>query len=567
MEGRCFTVFTDHKPLTTALASQVERSPRQTRHLSFIAEFTSDIRHIKGTENVEADALSRVDAIARQVDVWELAAEQKKSAEVASNIGNLSSGLEVKRIQCGGHELICDVSTGRSRAVVPLSMRRQVFEIYHELSHAGPRPTQKAVLKKFVWKNLKKDIIAWCRTCVSCQTSKVATHIKTPWARREPPDRRFGSLHVDLVSPLPESEGHKYLFTIVDQFSRWPEAIPLKDMTAVTCARAFLRHWVSRYGLPSDITSDRGRQFTSELWGQLHEMLGVRSQNTTAYHPQANGLVERLHRQLKSSIMARSTSTDWMDQLPMVMLGIRTAWRTELDCSPAELVFGTSLTVPGLIIGDGTQDRQGLPTTEFVSDLLKKMRELNPVEMSHHATPKVNMPSSIGTADFVYVRTDAARQPLVRPYTGPFKVLSRSDKYFKILKNGKPDAVSVDRLKPAFLYEENNNRETRGSEKQEKVTQPRLSSRKSPEAKSEKSEKVEKIAAKSEKVAAKSEKVAAKAGRVAAKPEEVAVRDYRAALLRDATKNKRTYVRAEDLIRKDASTTRAGRASRPHSRL
>ena len=257
VEGRCFTVFTDHKPLTTALASQVERSPRQTRHLSFIAEFTSDIRHIKGTENVVADALSRVDAIARQVDVSELAAEQKKSAEVASYIGNPSSGLEVKRIQCGGHELICDVSTGRSRAVVPLSMRRQVFEIYHELSHAGPRPTQKAVLKKFVWKNLKKDIIAWCRTCVSCQTSKVATHIKTPWARREPPDQRFGSLHVDLVGPLPESEGHKYLFTIVDRFSRWPEAIPLKDMTAVPCARAFLRHWVSRYGLPSDVTSER----------------------------------------------------------------------------------------------------------------------------------------------------------------------------------------------------------------------------------------------------------------------------------------------------------------------
>ena len=99
-----------------------------------------------------------------------------------------------------------------------------------------------------------------------------------------------------------------------------------------------------------------------------------------------NGLVERLHRQLKSSIMARSTGTDWMDQLPMVMLGIRTAWRLKLECSPAELVFGTSLTVPGIMIGDKLKDRQELPTSEFVQDLYKTMRELSPTEMSHHAT-------------------------------------------------------------------------------------------------------------------------------------------------------------------------------------
>ena len=78
--------------------------------------------------------------------------------------------------------------------------------------------------------------------------------------------------------------------------------------------------------------------------------MGIKTNSTTAYHPQAIGLVERLHRQLKVSIMARSKDRDWMDQLPLVMLGIRTAWRTKLDCSPAELVYGTSLTVPGLLV-------------------------------------------------------------------------------------------------------------------------------------------------------------------------------------------------------------------------
>ena len=392
VEGRCFTVFTDHKPLTTALASQTERSPRQTRHLSFIAEFTSDIRHVRGVENEVADALSRVDAISQQIDVAELAAEQAKSSEVASYVGDTTSGLEVTKVTCGQHELICDVSTGRTRPVVPLSMRRSVFDAYHGLSHTGPRPTQKAILRKFVWKNLKKDVIEWCRACDPCQTSKVARHTLTPWSKRVPPDRRFGSIHVDLVGPLPESEGHKYLFTVVDRWTRWPEAIPLVDMTAKSCARALLRHWVARFGLPSDVTTDRGRQFTSDLWTQMNKMLGIKNNTTTAYHPMANGLVERLHRQLKSSIMARSTGVDWMEQLPLVMLGIRTAWRTELDCSPAELVYGTALTVPGSMIGDHgeqSQDRQSLPTSDFVENLFRSMRELSPTEMAHHATAKV----------------------------------------------------------------------------------------------------------------------------------------------------------------------------------
>ena len=310
-----------------------------------------------------------------------------------------------------------------------------------------------------MWKNAKKDVLEWCKSCPSCQRSKVARHVHSQWQKRGPPDRRFGSLHVDLVGPLPESDGYKYLFTIVDRFSRWPEAIPVPDMTAQTCARALLRHWIARFGIPDEVTADRGRQFTSDLWSQLGELMGIKMNSTTAYHPQANGLVERLHRQLKASIMAHSTDRDWMDQLPMVMLGIRTAWRTELGCSPAELVFGTALKVPGLLVTEEVDRSQVLPSAEFVSDLFNHMRSLTPTEMAHHATAKVYIPSSIDEADFVYIRTDAVKAPLVRPYTGPFKVVKKSAKYFTIIKNGKPDTVSVDRPKPAYIFDNNKDEE------------------------------------------------------------------------------------------------------------
>ena len=268
-----------------------------------------------------------------------------------------------------------------------------------------------------------------------------------------------------------------------------------------------------------------------------NEILGTKHHQTTAYHPMANGLVERLHRQLKSSIMARSTGTDWMDQLPMVMLGIRSAWRTELDCSPAELVYGTALKLPGFLIED-TTSRQELPTADFVNDLFTRMSELSPVEMAHHATAKVNIPSTIESAEYVYIRTDAVRAPLVRPYTGPFKVVQKSAKYFTVLKNGKLDKVSIDPLKPAAVY---NNSEETSRKEQHVVTQPRVSKSKNPET-----------------------------SEVSGETHEVAKKSYKDALLgdpegsaRDDICPKRKYEKRPPEQKTKASATRSGRISRP----
>ena len=82
------------------------------------------------------------------------------------------------------------------------------------------------------------------------------------------------------------------------------------------------------------------------------------------------------------------------------------------------------------------------------------MKELKPTQMSHHAEPKVSVPESLEKTEFIFIRTDAVRPPLVRPYTWPFKVLENSDKFFTVLKGGKPDKISIDRLKPAFMQQQ-----------------------------------------------------------------------------------------------------------------
>ena len=109
--------------------------------------------------------------------------------------------------------------------------------------------------------------------------------------------RRFSHIH------LPRSkEGFNHLLTVVDCSSLWLEAFPLESTSTEYITDTFIGGWVARFGIPDHITSDCGPQFCSALWAQLSQRLGTLHHLTTAYHPQANGMVERSHRQLKDAL-------------------------------------------------------------------------------------------------------------------------------------------------------------------------------------------------------------------------------------------------------------------------
>jgi transposase InsO family protein len=126
--------------------------------------------------------------------------------------------------------------------------------------------------------------------------------------------------------------------------------LPLKATTAADCAAAFVAGWVVRFGVPSNITSDRGVQFASSLWAAVMTKLGVKHTMTTAFHPQSNGVVERFHRRLKDSLQARLASMEWPQHLPWVMLGLRVAPREDSGVLAGELVYGAPLALPGMLI-------------------------------------------------------------------------------------------------------------------------------------------------------------------------------------------------------------------------
>jgi len=136
-----------------------------------------------------------------------------------------------------------------------------------------------------------------------------------------------------------------------------------------------------------------------------------------------------------------------MDELPMVMLGIRTAWREDVGCSPADLVYGTGLHLPGELF---EAPRTTTLAPGFLRDLQETMRALVPPQPKYHGKQPTRLPSSLGHTGYVYVRQDCHRGPLQRPYAGPFRVVEKESKYFVVEINGRLDKISVDRLKTAY---------------------------------------------------------------------------------------------------------------------
>ena len=158
-----------------------------------------------------------------------------------------------------------------------------------------------------------------------------------------------------------------------------------------------------------------------------------------------------MHRQLKGALKSRCEDQCWIDDLPLVLLGVRSAWHEGADTTPAELLYGTSLRLPGQFVL-GVELQAGESEDSFTRALFQRMHSVTPVPSSHHSRPPSHVPPALRQARSVYVRHDAVRKPLQRPYDGPFPVISAGDKYFIICKNGSPYSVSIDRLKPAYEY-------------------------------------------------------------------------------------------------------------------
>ena len=209
-------------------------------------QYTSKVYYVPGDDNVVAlsrIALSRIDAIEmpRDFELNELAKLQEADKELADIVKSPSKTFKLDRMVWGPDQTLVylETSTGSLRPYIPAPLRRKIFNRFHRLSHPSGRAASKLISKRYFWPSMRKDIAHWARTCISCQQSKVSRHVNTVPDVIAPPDGRFHHVHLDIIGPLPTSEGFSYCMTAVDRFSRWLEAFPIRDISEDTVAKAF----------------------------------------------------------------------------------------------------------------------------------------------------------------------------------------------------------------------------------------------------------------------------------------------------------------------------------------
>ena len=237
---------------------------------------------------------------------------------------------------------------------------------------------------------------------------------------------------------------------MIDKTTRWPEPIPQPDSKSETVAQAFIDTWISRFGIPRFVASDRGVQFKSHLWIDIMKQLGIETNFTAAYHPEANGMVERFHRPLKASIRCRLTDNRWTKALPWVMLGLRNTPKDDLGTSAAEIMFGTMLAVPGLC---WSSQQEPTPQEELRNAVSNTKQFLPTPRNVEKCKAQAFIPNSLRAAEYAFVRDDArARSSLQSPYRGSYKIIEKNferNTFTLVLPSGQY-TVAISRLKPAF---------------------------------------------------------------------------------------------------------------------
>nr|XP_011312634.1 PREDICTED: uncharacterized protein LOC105272276 [Fopius arisanus] len=349
--------------------------------------------------------------------------DEELSALIASNF---SLNLQKLTLE-SGVSILCDISSGVVRPYIPATLRKQAFDSVHGLAHPSGKTTSHHLRQKYIWLDIKKDALNWSRECLPCQKSKIHRHNRLPPKEIHVPDNRFNYIHLDLII-LPEVKNFRYCLTIIDRFSRWPVAVPLRGMTVDTVVTALFDHWISLFGTPLTIITDQGSPFESELFEALTNFIGACRVRTTPYHPASNGMIERWHRTLKAALMC--SPKPWTEILTTVLLGLRTSFKEDFQTTPADLLFGTSLR---LLTEFFIQEDPPNPKM-FLKKHREFMRGLRPTPAAHHSNTRI-------------YRLKNLQKDLKRI----------DDRVFKLDVDGQLKTISVERLKPAYIVKEDPN--------------------------------------------------------------------------------------------------------------
>ena len=270
--------------------------------------------------------------------------------------------------------------------VLPAPLRSTVLTLAHDIpmaGHLGKKKTADRLLNRFYWPGLYRDVEEHCRTCGPCQKSSTRGVKKAPLVPLPIMDEPFRRIAMDIVGPLPRSSsGKKYILVICDYATRYPEAVALRTIDANAVAEELLPFF-ARVGVPEEILTDQGTNFTSQLLAEVYKLLHIKPIRTTPYHPQTDGLVERFNGTLKAMLKktAAEEGKDWDRLLPYLLFAYREVPQASTGFSPFELVYGRNVRGPLDILKESWVAKTRSPESVvsyvlMIQERLQKLRDI-----------------------------------------------------------------------------------------------------------------------------------------------------------------------------------------------
>ena len=359
-----------------------------------------------------------------------------------------------------------DTWSEKRQIVLPLPVRHTIMEIAHDAygGHLGVHKTCSKILNCFFWPNMRKDVAEFVRTCHTCQISGKPNQT-IPKAPLQPilvPDEPFSKIIIDNVGPLPKTKrGYQYLLTIMCPTTRYPIAIPLRNISAKTIANALMKIFTN-FGIPKEIQSDRGSNFTSDLFAKILKELDIKQTLSAAYHPESQGVLERWHQTFKSMLrkFCVESQLEWDEGIDFLLFAIREAPQESTGFSPFEMLFGRSVRGPLSVIKEewlNTPSDSSQTIKQYMDNLkstLKKVREIarenlkgQQLVMKEHYDKRTKV-RKFKPNDLVLAYLPIPSSPFKAKFCGPYPVVKSVNNNTYIIK-------TPDRKKPTQIIHVN----------------------------------------------------------------------------------------------------------------
>ncbi|EFO98803.1 hypothetical protein CRE_03601, partial [Caenorhabditis remanei] len=350
--GRKVKVVTDHQPLKALLhRKENNMSGRLMRHEAIIQQYDVEIVYRPGRENHVADALSRQnvnteqDGIVASIegkppkDTWTFE-DWKRIQNLNPHIQEIKKSLLYDKLSVrvwniyAKYIMIDGVvhmkSSNEGKPLVLLDEKvpeldEFIMAVHNSIGHAASEKTKTAISKIAVWNKMKQRITNVVSKCKTCQMRKHAPEkrFNIPMGKWAIPARPFERIHMDVIGPLPETkDGNQYIIAAVDAFSKFAVVKATQNQTSETSVKFLMENIVGIHGIPLQIVTDQGRNFISQTFKEISEILQLKQTLTPAYHHQSNGIVERFNRTVEEMLTCTARKPenfdDWDRKLPVV---------------------------------------------------------------------------------------------------------------------------------------------------------------------------------------------------------------------------------------------------------